>query len=110
MTVTMPDADLASILAEAVATAVREALASPPLPRVSYTPAEVAIMTGLNERWIADLASAEQIASCKFGHYRRLTLPQVMAMVEAYEVLPSSGEKRKALLDALAAAKTALAA
>lgn len=82
--------------AEAVAAAVRQALSAPPLPRLAYTTAEAAEITGLSARWIEDQAAAAQIPSRKFGKSRRYSWDDLVFLVEAAAEPPTSGPYLKA--------------
>jgi excisionase family DNA binding protein len=104
-------------IAEAVAAgvaAVMAALPAPtaPVPRLLYTFEQASEATGLPERWFKEKAAAQEIPSWKGGTYRRITAAQLMALIEAYEVKPTSGPRRHDLIKALAEikAKAALAA
>lgn len=84
-----------SEITQAVLAAVREIVATPPLPRLTYSSAEVAVITGTNPRWWDELGSAEQIPSCKLGGPRRYSWDQILATVAAHEIAPSSGPMAK---------------
>lgn len=96
----------AAEIAEAVAAGVKAALAiSPAGPLLLYTPEQAEGVTGIPARWFKEKSATGQIPSTKVGNYRRFSLPQLLAIVEACEVLPTSGDKRKALIEALAEIK-----
>jgi hypothetical protein len=101
-------------IAEAVAAGVRAAFAAAPapLPRLLYTFKEAGEATGLPWTWFRDQSNAGHIPTVKVGRYRKISAAQLLAIVEAHEVEPTSGEKRKDLIRALAEikAKAALAA
>lgn len=101
-------------IAEIVKAAVAAALAAvpAPLPRLLYTFREAAEATGLPWTWFRDQSNAGQIPTVKVGKYRKISAAQLLAIVEAHEVQPTSGEKRRELIKALAdiKAKAALAA
>lgn len=81
-------------IAEAVAAAVRTALAAerPALPRLLYTTEEAAQITGLPVSFFEHEAPARRIPSRKIGErHRRYSMADLEAIVAASEQAPLSG-------------------
>lgn len=60
--------------------------------RYLYTLAEVAEMTGLSVRWLADRCRAEKIDHSNIQGERRMSLEQVDLLLEQHRVRPTDVE------------------
>lgn len=81
-------------LTEAFKAAIRDVLeASQPLPpKLMFGVDEAAQITALPRTWLYKEAQAGHIPSRKVGeHHRRFSLADLMAIVDASEVKPTSG-------------------
>ncbi len=83
---------------DALTGALRSAIeaAQPLPPKMLFTCAEAAEITGLPKSFFEDESAAGRIPSCKVGKYRRFSLAHLEEIVEATEVVPTSGPLAKA--------------
>ncbi len=61
-----------------------------------YTLDQVAEMTGLSERWLADRCRADKIDHTRIEHRRRMTMTQIELLLEQHRVQPGAEEAEEA--------------